>query len=144
VVLNSTGQPITPLKHAPGIWTFLWLWVVPSALLYSYLALFKLIPEEPLFETSLFLITFVRTGKFLEERAKRKATESLRRMFGLQSLRVKVLKEGKEEEKGVYEVFIGDKIVLRTGDMVPLDCRLVEGKVVVDESMLTGGKLARS
>jgi Cu2+-exporting ATPase/Cu+-exporting ATPase len=112
-----------------------------SALLYSYLALFKLIPEEPLFETSLFLITFVRTGKFLEERAKRKATESLRRMFGLQSLRVKVLKEGKEEEKGVYEVFIGDKIVLRTGDMVPLDCRLVEGKVVVDESMLTGESL---
>jgi Cu+-exporting ATPase len=112
-----------------------------SALLYSYLALFELIPEEPLFETSLFLITFVRTGKFLEERAKRKATESLRRMFGLQSLRVKVLKEGKEEEKGVYEVFIGDKIVLRTGDMVPLDCRLVEGKVVVDESMLTGESL---
>jgi Cu2+-exporting ATPase/Cu+-exporting ATPase len=112
-----------------------------SALLYSYLALFKLILEEPLFETSLFLITFVRTGKFLEERAKRKATESLRRMFGLQGLRVKVLKEGKEEEKGVYEVFIGDKIVLRTGDMVPLDCRLVEGKVVVDESMLTGESL---
>jgi Cu2+-exporting ATPase/Cu+-exporting ATPase len=112
-----------------------------SALLYSYLALFNLIPEEPLFETSLFLITFVRTGKFLEERAKRKATESLRRMFGLQSLRVKVLTEGKEEEKGVYEVFIGDKIVLRTGDMVPLDCRLVEGKVVVDESMLTGESL---
>jgi len=115
-----------------------------SALLYSYLALFKLIPEEPqepLFETSLFLITFVRTGKFLEERAKRKATESLRRMFGLQSLRVKILKEGKEEEKEAYEVFIGDKIVLRTGDMVPLDCRLVEGKVVVDESMLTGESL---
>jgi Cu+-exporting ATPase len=112
-----------------------------SALLYSYLALFKLIPEEPLFETSLFLITFVRTGKFLEERAKRRATESLRRMFGLQSLRVKVLKEGKEEEKGVYEVFIGDKIVLRTGDMVPLDCRLVEGRVLVDESMLTGESL---
>jgi Cu2+-exporting ATPase/Cu+-exporting ATPase len=112
-----------------------------SALLYSYLAMFKFIPEEPLFETSLFLITFVRTGKFLEERAKRKASESLRRMFGLQSLRVKVLKEGKEEEKGVYEVFIGDKIVLRTGDMVPLDCRLVEGKVVVDESMLTGESL---
>jgi Cu+-exporting ATPase len=112
-----------------------------SALLYSYLALFKLTPEEPLFETSLFLITFVRTGKFLEERTKRKATECLRRMFGLQSLRVKVLKEGKEEEKGVHEVFIGDKIVLRTGDMVPLDCRLVEGKVVVDESMLTGESL---
>jgi len=112
-----------------------------SALLYSYLALFKLIAEEPLFETSLFLITFVRTGKFLEERAKRKATESLRRMFGLQSLRVKVLKEGKEKEKGVYEVFVGDEIVLRTGDMVPLDCRLVEGKVVVDESMLTGESL---
>ena len=112
-----------------------------SALLYSYFALFKFIPEEPLFETSLFLLTFVRTGKFLEERAKRKATGNLRRMLGLQSLRVKVLKEDKEEEKRVYEVFIGDKIVLRTGDMVPLDCRLVKGKVLVDESMLKGESL---
>ncbi len=112
-----------------------------SALIYSYLALFNLIPEDPLFETSLFLITFVRTGKFLEERVKKKATESLKRVFGLQSLRVKVLKEGKEEDKSVYEVFIGDKIVLKTGYMVPLDCRLVEGGLTVDESMLTGESL---
>ncbi|WP_333784848.1 cation-translocating P-type ATPase [Thermocrinis sp.] len=111
-----------------------------SALIYSYLALFKVIPEEPLFETSLFLITFVRTGKFLEEKAKKKATEGLRRLFGLQSLKVRVLKE-REEEKGVYEVFIGDNIVLRSGDMVPLDSKLVEGKLYVDESMITGESL---
>ncbi|WP_448583874.1 heavy metal translocating P-type ATPase [Thermocrinis sp.] len=108
-----------------------------SALIYSYLAFFRIIPEEPLFETSLFLITFVRTGKFLEEKARKKATESLRRLFGLQTLKVKVLKE-KEEEKSIYEVFIGDKIVLRTGDMIPLDSKLLEGKLYVDESMITG------
>ena len=108
-----------------------------AALFYSYLALLNIIPEEPLFETSMLLITFVRTGKFLEGRAKKKATESLRKLFGLQTLKVRVLKE-KEEEKSVYEVFVGDRIVLRSGDMIPLDSRLVEGKLSVDESMITG------
>ncbi|WP_448587387.1 heavy metal translocating P-type ATPase [Thermocrinis sp.] len=108
-----------------------------SALLYSYIAFFGLIPEEPLFETSLFLITFVRTGKFLEEKARKRATESLRKLFGLQALKVKVLKE-REEEKSIYEVFVGDRIVLRSGEMVPLDSRLEEGKLYVDESMITG------
>ncbi len=109
-----------------------------SALLYSLLAFLGIIPGEPFFETSAFLITFVKTGKFLEELAKDRALKSLRDLFGLQTVRVRVLKDGKEELKSLQEVFVGDVIVLRTGDMVPVDCKVLEGSLEVDESLITG------
>lgn len=112
-----------------------------SALLYSFLSLAKLLPGEPFFETSALLITFVRTGKFLEDWIKKKALKDLRDLFGLQTIKVKVLKDGKEQSKSLQEVFVGDIILLRTGDIVPVDCKLVEGLVEVDESLITGESL---
>ena len=79
-----------------------------SALLYSLLAFLGLIPGEPFFETSAFLITFVKTGKFLEELAKDRALKSLRDLFGLQTVRVRVVKDVKEELKSLHEVFVGE------------------------------------
>lgn len=109
-----------------------------SALLYSFMSLAKVLHGEPFFETSAFLITFVKTGKFLEEWVKSKALKSLRELFSLQTKRVKVIKSGKEEEKSLQEVFVGDVLVLRAGDMVPVDCKLVDGSLEVDESLITG------
>lgn len=109
-----------------------------SALIYSLLALGGILHGEPFFETSAFLITFVRTGKFLEEWVKSRALKSLRELFGLQAIKVRVLKGEKEELKSVQEVFVGDTIVLRAGDMVAVDCRLVEGSIEVDESLVSG------
>ncbi|MFN3975987.1 MAG: heavy metal translocating P-type ATPase [Aquificaceae bacterium] len=109
-----------------------------SALLYSLLTLFGFVPGEPFFETSAFLITFVRTGKLLEELAKDRALKSLRDLFGLQTVRVRVIKDGREELRSLQEVFVGDVIVLRAGDMVPVDCKLLEGSLEVDESLITG------
>ncbi|MFN7064974.1 MAG: heavy metal translocating P-type ATPase [Aquificaceae bacterium] len=112
-----------------------------SALLYSFLALLGFLPGEPFFETSALLITFVKTGKFLEEWIKAKALKSLRDLFGLQTLKVKVLKEGRESIRSIQEVFVGDIILLRTGDMVPVDCKILEGSLEVDESLTTGESL---
>ncbi len=112
-----------------------------SALLYSFLSLFGLLPGEPFFETSAFLITFVRTGKFLEDWVKARALKGLRDLFALQTVKVKVLKEGKEISKSLQEVFVGDLILLRTGDMVPVDCSILEGTLEVDESLITGESL---
>jgi Cu2+-exporting ATPase/Cu+-exporting ATPase len=112
-----------------------------ASLLYSFLSFFKILPGEPFFETSAFLITFVKTGKFLEEWVKSKALKSLRDLFALQTIKVKVLKDGKEELKSPQEVFIGDVILLRSGDMVPLDCKLIEGSLEVDESLISGESL---
>ncbi|MEN3028319.1 MAG: cation-translocating P-type ATPase [Aquificaceae bacterium] len=112
-----------------------------SALLYSLLSLIGLLPGEPFFETSAFLITFLRTGKFLEDWVKAKALRSLRELFSLQATKVRVFKGGREEEKSLQEVFVGDTLLLRTGDMVPVDCRLLEGALELDESLVTGESL---
>ncbi|SNZ14050.1 heavy metal translocating P-type ATPase [Hydrogenobacter hydrogenophilus] len=110
-----------------------------GAYLYSVLTMLKVLEGSPFFETSVFLITFVRLGKYLEERAKERAVKSLKELFGIQTSKVRLLrKDGKEEEKNVQEVFIGDIILLRTGDLVPLDVYVLEGKVEVDESVITG------
>lgn len=109
-----------------------------SAYVYSLLTMLGLLDGKPFFETSAFLITFVRIGKYLEERAKEKATKSLRELFGVQTSKITVLKDGKEEKKPIQEVFIGDVILLKTGELVPLDATLVEGSLEVDESIITG------
>ncbi|WP_340695042.1 cation-translocating P-type ATPase [Hydrogenobacter thermophilus] len=109
-----------------------------SAYLYSLLTMVGLLEGHPFFETSAFLITFVRVGKYLEDRAKEKATGSLRELFGIQTSKVRVLKNNKEEEKPVQDVFIGDIILLKTGELVPLDVIIVEGSLEVDESVITG------
>ena len=51
---------------------------------------------------------------------------------------MRVVKDVKEELKSLHEGFVGDGIVLRTGDMVPVDCKLLEGSLEVDESLITG------
>ncbi len=112
-----------------------------SALLYSFLTLFGLLPGEPFFETSAFLITFVKTGKFLEEWVKSKALRGLKDLFSLQTIRLRVLKDGKEMEKTPLEVFVGDTLILRSGDLVAVDCRVLEGSLEVDESLVSGESL---
>ncbi|RMH07892.1 MAG: cadmium-translocating P-type ATPase [Aquificota bacterium] len=109
-----------------------------SALIYSFLALAGFLSGEPFFETSAFLITFVRTGKYIEEWVRSRALRSLKELFNLQTIRVKVLKGEREELKRVDELFVGDLMILRSGDMVPVDCRIVEGQLELDESFITG------
>ncbi len=112
-----------------------------SALVYSFLSLFSLLPGEPFFETSAFLITFVRTGKFLEEWVRSRALKGLRELFSLQTLKLRVLKEGKEVERSPLDVFVGDTLILRSGDMVAVDCKILEGSLEVDESLVSGESL---
>ncbi len=109
-----------------------------SAYLYSLFGMLGLLHVHPFFETPALLITFVKIGKYLESKAKEKATESLRELFGLQTRKVSVMEKGKEVEKPVQDVFVGDIIVLKTGEVVPLDVVVSEGRLEVDESLITG------
>ncbi len=105
---------------------------------YSLLAYLKLLPGTPFFETNVFLITFVRAGKYIEERAKERAIRGLKEFISSSYSRVRVLSEGREVEKDPREVVKGEKIVLRSGDEVLLDGKVLEGEAYVSEAVITG------
>jgi len=96
---------------------------------------------EVFFETSAMLITFIRFGKWLEARVRGKAGEALRQLLALQADRACLLVDGREEDVPASRVKVGDRVVVRPGERIPVDGRVEEGASAVDESMVTGEAL---
>lgn len=94
------------------------------------------------FETSSAIITLILFGKFLETRAKGQTSEAIKKLIGLQVKTARVLKEGKEILAPIDQVVIGDIIIVKPGDKIPLDGEIIEGNSYVDESMITGESMA--
>lgn len=109
-----------------------------GAYVYSVLSYFNLINSTPFFETNVFLITFVRLGKFIEEKAKERAVKGLKELVNLSFRKVKVLEGEKEVEKNVREVFKGEKVVYRSGEQILLDGVIIKGEGLVNEAVITG------
>ncbi|RUM29541.1 MAG: cadmium-translocating P-type ATPase, partial [Aquifex sp.] len=112
-----------------------------GAYLYSLLSYFNFINSTPFFETNVFLITFVRLGKFIEEKAKEKAIKGLKELVNLSFKKVKVLEGNREVEKNVREVFKGEKVVYRSGEQILLDGVVIKGEGLVNEAVITGEPL---
>ncbi len=108
---------------------------------YSVALLFTSQDEIPhlYFEAAVMIIAFVLLGKYLEGRAKGNTTEAIRRLAGLQPKQVlRRNLAGKAEEISVYDLILGDCIVVRAGERIAVDGLVAEGESYVDESMLTG------
>lgn len=90
------------------------------------------------FEVAAIIITLILLGRYLEEKAKGKTSEALKKLIGLQAKKAIVIKNGREVEIDISEVQIGDVIVVKPGSKIPIDGTIVEGHSYVDESMLTG------
>ncbi len=90
------------------------------------------------FESAGMILTLITLGKLLEARAKGRATDAIRSLLSLAPEMATVLREGKECRIPTREVRVGDAVVLRPGDRVPVDGVVTEGESAVDESMLTG------
>lgn len=90
------------------------------------------------FETSAVIITLVVLGKLLEARAKGRTSAAIRELIGLQSRTARVLREGAELDIPVEEVVVGDMVVVRPGEKIPVDGKVISGGSSVDESMFTG------
>lgn len=90
------------------------------------------------FETSAVLITLVLLGKWLEGRAKEKTTDALKSLLSLQAKEAILFVDGEERSVAVELVKVGDVLVVRPGEKIPVDGRIIEGETVIDESMLTG------
>jgi len=90
------------------------------------------------FEASAVLITLILLGKYLESMAKGRTSEAIRKLMGLQPKTARVIRDGQEQEVNISEVVVGDLVVVRPGERIPVDGVVKEGYSSVDESMLTG------
>jgi P-type Cu+ transporter len=106
-----------------------------------YIALTRGEGQHLYFEAAAVVITLVRLGKWLENRAKRKTTEAIRALAALRPERARVLRDGSEREVAVELVRVGDLVVVFPGERVPVDAQIVEGDTHVDESLITGESL---
>ena len=93
------------------------------------------------FESAGMILTLITLGKYLETRSKGKTGEAISRLMDLAPKTARVLREGEEVEIPVEEVQVGDRVVVRPGQSVPVDGVIVEGASAVDESALTGESL---
>lgn len=93
---------------------------------------------EVYYEISAIIITLVLLGKLMESIAKGKTSEAIRRLIGLQAKIARVIRAGTETEVPVEEVVVGDQVVVRPGETIPVDGTITEGHSTVDQSMLTG------
>jgi Cu+-exporting ATPase len=95
------------------------------------------------FETSAIIITLIQTGNLLEHITKGRASEAIHRLLSLQPTVAHVVRDGSEISIPVEGVAVGDILLVRPGEKVPVDARVIEGNSAIDESMITGESLPR-
>ncbi|UCG25979.1 MAG: copper-translocating P-type ATPase [Chloroflexota bacterium] len=97
--------------------------------------------EHVYFETSATIITLIVLGKLLEARAKGRTSEAIKKLMGLRPKTARVLRDGVQKDIPIEEVIVGDTVVVRPGEKIPVDGRVIDGRSAVDESMITGESL---
>jgi len=115
-----------------------------SSVAYMYSIVVLLFPtagEHVYFETSAVIITLIKVGKLLEARAKGRTSDAIKKLIGLRPKTARVIRDGVEQDIKVEAVQVGDIVIVRPGERIPVDGVVVEGRSAVDESMLTGEPL---
>jgi len=111
------------------------------AYFYSVPIVMGLFDAHVYLETGAVIITLIRLGKYLEAKAKGKTSEAIKKLLHLKAKTATVVKGGKEHEVPVDEIQVGDLLVVRPGEKVPVDGIVIKGHTAIDESMLTGESL---
>jgi Cu+-exporting ATPase len=93
------------------------------------------------FEAAGVIIALILLGRMLESRAKGRTSEAIKRLIGLQPKTARVVRNHSEMDVPVEEVIVGDTVIVRPGEKIPVDGRITDGASAVDESMLTGESL---
>ncbi|HQD50259.1 MAG TPA: heavy metal translocating P-type ATPase [Defluviitaleaceae bacterium] len=119
-----------------------------AAILYGLFAIYKIMTgthEEVIaysmdlyFESAAVIITLILLGRYFEALAKGRTSEAIKKLMGLAPKTAVIIKEGKEVEIAIEEVKVGDIIVVKPGQKIPVDGEVIKGTTAVDESMLTG------
>ncbi|WP_082127229.1 heavy metal translocating P-type ATPase [Calothrix sp. 336/3] len=90
------------------------------------------------YETAAIVITLILLGRLLENRAKGQTSEAIRKLIGLQAKTARLMRHGKEIDVPIEQVEIGDIVLVRPGEKIPVDGEVFEGISTVDEGMVTG------
>ncbi|MFT5886730.1 MAG: Cu2+-exporting ATPase [Arcticibacterium sp.] len=107
-------------------------------LIYPSFFLSKGVAPHVYFEAAGIVIFFVLLGKWLEEKAKGGTSEAIKKLIGLQAKTVCVIRNGEELELPTFEVIIGDLVLVKPGQKIPVDGKVKKGQSYVDESTLSG------
>ncbi|MCF2143579.1 MAG: heavy metal translocating P-type ATPase [Candidatus Heimdallarchaeota archaeon] len=111
-----------------------------AAYIYSLISL-SLGRNEIYFESAAIILTALIMGKYLEAIAKGRTSDSIAKLIGLQPKTAKVIRDGIEQDILIDEVLVGDIVIVRPGEKIPVDGVIVEGSTAIDESMITGESL---
>ncbi len=106
--------------------------------LFPHLFMSAGVMPEVYFDTAVIIIGLILLGRWLEARAKGQTSEAIRRLVGLQPRTARVVRNGAEIDIPVEHVVVGETIVVRPGEKVPVDGVVLSGNSSIDESMLTG------
>lgn len=93
---------------------------------------------EVYYEAAVVIITLILLGRLLENRAKGQTSEAIRKLMGLQAKTARVIRHGQELDIPLQNVILGDVVVVRPGEKIPVDGEVIEGGSTVDEAMVTG------
>lgn len=111
------------------------------AYFYSIIIMLGILPGHVYYETAAVIITLIRVGKFLEARAKGRTSEAIKKLMGLRPKTARVVRDGVESEIPLEDVLVGDMLIVKPGEKIPVDGVVLDGRSSVDESMLTGESL---
>jgi len=109
-----------------------------AAYFYSVYVIFFQPMENQYFEAAAILITFVILGRYLEAIAKGKTSEAIKKLMHLSPKIATVIRNKKEQKISIDEVVVGDIVIVKPGEKVPVDGIIIEGQSAIDESMITG------
>ena len=115
-----------------------------AAVAYGLFAIYKILNGENhyamhlYFESAVVILTLITLGKYLEAVSKGKTSEAIKKLMGLAPKTATIIKNGKEVSIPIEEVIVGDIILVKPGEKLPVDGEIIEGSTSIDESMLTG------
>ena len=120
-----------------------------AAFFYSLPITFGLLMGHVYYETAAVIITLIKLGKFLEARAKGRTSEAIKKLMGLRAKTARVIRPAEnggtsdwvEAEVSIDDVRVGDMVLVKPGEKIPVDGVVVDGRSAIDESMLTGESL---
>ena len=143
-VLGYSGNSIVigayqSLKHKILNMDVMYMMGVGAAYLSSIAALADILPLKwASFPTVIYLVTFLLVGRYMESVVKGRTSQAIRKLIGMQAKEASVIREGEEVKLPIQLLVIGDTVVVRPGEKIPIDGVVTDGASHVDESMLTG------